>query len=132
LIFVDSNIPMYLVGADHPNKDAARRLLERAIVDNEPLATDTEVLQEILHRFTAIARRDAIDPAFEAILGVVDVVHPIELDDVQRARRLVKSLNRLSARDAIHVAVMQRHEIGRILSFDAGFDGVEGLVRVNT
>jgi predicted nucleic acid-binding protein len=132
VIFVDSNIPMYLVGADHPNKDAARRLLERAIVDNEPLATDTEVLQEILHRFTAIARRDAIDPAFEAILGVVDVVHPIELDDVQRARRLVKSLNRLSARDAIHVAVMQRHEIGRILSFDAGFDGVEGVVRVST
>jgi predicted nucleic acid-binding protein len=94
--------------------------------------TDAEVLQEILHRFTAIARRDAIDPAFEAILGVVDVVHSIELDDVQRARRLVKSWDRLSARDAIHVAVMQRHEIGRILSFDAGFDGVEGVVRVST
>jgi predicted nucleic acid-binding protein len=132
VIFVDSNIPMYLVGADHTNKDAARRLLERAIVDNEPLTTDTEVLQEILHRFTAIARRDAIDPAFEAILGVVDVVHPIELDDVHRARRLVKSLDRLSARDAIHVAVMQRHEIERILSFDAGFDGIEGVVRVST
>jgi predicted nucleic acid-binding protein len=27
VIFVDSNIPMYLVGAPHPNKDAAARVL---------------------------------------------------------------------------------------------------------
>ncbi len=27
MIFVDSNIPMYLVGASHPNKDTARRFL---------------------------------------------------------------------------------------------------------
>ena len=29
MIFVDSNIPMYLVGAEHPNRAAARALLER-------------------------------------------------------------------------------------------------------
>lgn len=132
MIFVDSNVPMYLVGADHPNKHAAQRLLERAVVDNEPLATDVEVLQEILHRFTAIARHDAIDPAFDAILGVIDVIHPIELDDVQRARRLLASRDRLSARDALHVAVMQRHEIVRIMSFDTGFDGIEGVERIGT
>jgi hypothetical protein len=121
---------MYLIGADHPNKEAARRLLERAIVDNEPLATDAEVLQEFLHRFTALERRDAIEAAFDAILGVVDVVHPVELEDVQRARRLLGRTDRLSARDAIHVAVMKRHDIDRILSFDSGFDGVAGVDRI--
>ncbi len=131
MIFVDSNIPMYLIGADHPNKEAARRLLERAIVDNEPLATDAEVLQEFLHRFTALERRDAIEAAFDAILGVVDVVHPVELEDVQRARRLLGATNRLSARDAIHVAVMQRHGIKRILTFDSGFDGLAGVDRIH-
>jgi predicted nucleic acid-binding protein len=130
VIFVDSNIPMYLVGAEHPNKDAARRLLERAIVDNEPLATDAEVLQELLHRYTAIKRRDAIDAAFAALLGIVDVVHAIELEDVERARRLLSGTDRLSARDAIHIAVMQRHEIDRILTFDAAFDGVMGVERI--
>ncbi len=130
MIFIDSNIPMYLVGAEHPNKDAARRLLERAIVDNEPLATDAEVLQELLHRYVAIRRRDAIEAAFEALLGVVDVVHPIEPEDVQRARRLLETTDRLSARDAVHVAIMQRHEIDRILSFDTAFDGVAGVVRI--
>jgi predicted nucleic acid-binding protein len=130
VIFVDSNIPMYLVGADHPNKRAARLRLEQAIVASEPLATDVEVLQELLHRYTAIDRRDAIGPAWEALLGVVDVVHPIELEDVTRARRLVAAAPTLSARDAVHVAVMQRRGIARILSFDAGFDGILGIERI--
>ncbi len=130
MIFVDSNVPMYLVGADHPNKHAALRLLERAIADGDALATDAEVLHEILHRYTAIERREAIGPAFDAILGVVDVVHPIELADVQRARRLAASSTHLSARDAVHVAVMRRREIDRILSFDTGFDGIAGITRL--
>ena len=72
MIFVDSNIPMYLVGADHPNKGASRSLLERAIADGEVLVTDAEVLQEILHRYAAIGRRGAIQPAFDALLAIVD------------------------------------------------------------
>ena len=130
MIFIDSNIPMYLVGAPHPNKSAARLLLEQAIVDNEPLATDAEVLQELLHRYTAIGRRDAIGPAWEAIVGVVDVIHPIEPEDVTRARRLVASAATLSARDAVHLAVMHRRGINRILTFDTGFDGIVGIERV--
>lgn len=130
MIFVDSNIPMYLVGVDHPNKNLARLALERAIVDNEPLATDVEVFQELLHRYAAINRRDAIGLAWDALLGVVDVVHPIELEDVTRARRLVVGPNTLSARDAVHLAVMQRRGIGRILTFDAGFDGIVGIERL--
>jgi uncharacterized protein len=130
VIFVDSNIPMYLVGADHPNKVAARLRLEQAIVDNEPLATDAEVLQELLHRYAAIERRDAIGPAWDAIIGVVDVIHPIEVEDVTRARRLIAAAPALSARDAVHLAVMQRRGISRILTFDAGFDGIVGVERV--
>ena len=71
MIFIDSNIPMYLVGGEHPNKNMARRLLETAIEHQEQLVTDVEVLQEILHRYQAINRREAIQPAFDAILNVV-------------------------------------------------------------
>ena len=132
MIFVDSNIPMYLVGGDHPNKVAARLRLEKAIVDNEPLTTDVEVLQELLHRYTAIGRRDAIGPAWDAIVGVVDVIHPIEVEDVTRARRLIATAPALSARDAIHLAVMQRRGISRILTFDAGFEGIIGVERIGS
>lgn len=129
MILIDSNVPMYLVGAEHPNKARARILLERIIADGERVVTDVEVLQEILHRYSAIGRLDAIEPATEAILGIVDEVLPIDLADVRRAALIVEAGN-LSARDALHVAVMQRHGIVRIMSFDRGFDNVPGIVRV--
>ena len=122
---------MYLIGAPHPNKDAAVRLLEGVIGRGERLVTDAEVLQEILHRYHAIRRHDAIQPAFDALLRVVDEVHSIELEDVTRARDLMSGLLALSARDAIHVAIMQRHGIMQLLSFDAGFDQVGWIERLS-
>ena len=35
MIFIDSNIPMYLVGASHPNKVLAQQGLEAGIVHDE-------------------------------------------------------------------------------------------------
>jgi predicted nucleic acid-binding protein len=122
---------MYLVGAEHPNKESARRVVERSIARHERLVTDVEVLQEILHRYVAIDRRDAIQPAFDVLLGIVDAVLPIELDDVQRARRLLLSFAALSARDALHVAIMQRHDVGQVMTFDRGFDAVPGISRLS-
>lgn len=121
---------MYLVGAAHPNKEAARRLLEEAVAANESLCTDAEVLQEILHRYTAIRRPEDIGRAFDSLESFVDVVYPIEHADVNRARRIVLGTPRLSARDAIHVAVMQGRDIGRVMSFDRGFDVVPGIERL--
>ena len=129
MIFVDSNIPMYLVGADHPNKETARVLLERAITDGELLVTDAGVLQEILDRYVAIERRDAIEPATAALLGVIDEVFPVERADVERAGQMVLE-TRLSARDAVHLAIMRRRGIDRIMTFDRAFDEVEGISRV--
>jgi predicted nucleic acid-binding protein len=130
MILVDSNVPMYLVGAEHPLKGEARRLLEAAIGARRRLVTDAEVLQEILHRYGAIGRREAIAPAFEALLGVVDEVFPVEREDVEDAAEIVRRQTELSARDAIHLAVARRRGVDRILSFDTGFDGIPDLVRV--
>ncbi len=96
MIFIDSNVPMYLVGRSHPLKSQAEELLEAAVTSGERLVTSAEVLQEILHRYVAIDRRDAIQPAF----------------------------------DALHVAVMLGQGISRIMSFDADFDRVPGIVRI--
>ena len=130
MIFIDSNVPMYLIGAAHPNKALAQRVLETWIAHDERLVTDVEVLQEILHRYVAIARREAILPAFEALTGIVDEVFSVDRRDVERAKDIVLSPERLSARDALHLAVMARHGIKRIISFDTGFDGVPGIARL--
>ncbi len=131
MILIDSNVPMYLVGAPHPHKEDARRLLERHIAAGDRLVTDAEVYQEILHRYVAIQRRDAVGPAFAALSGVVDEVLPVDLEAVEGARSLLEEYPRLSARDALHVAIMRRHEIGRVMSFDRGFDHVEGIDRIS-
>jgi len=131
VILVDSNIPMYLIGAAHPHKSDARRLLEQAVSNRERLVADAEVLQEILHRYAAIGRRDAIQPAFDALLGIVDQVLAVDQSTVERAKQIVLGYHQLSARDAVHLAVMQQHGIDRIMTFDSGFDGFPGITRLS-
>jgi len=122
---------MYLVGSPHPHKSDAQRLLEQLVNDRQRLVTDAEVLQEILHRYVAIGRRDAIQPAFDALLGVVDQVLDVTRSAAERAKEIVLGHPRLSARDALHLAVMEQHGISRILSFDSGFDGFPGVARLS-
>ncbi len=131
MILVDSNIPMYLVGAPHPHKSDAQRWLEQLVNDRQRLVTDAEVLQEILHRYVAIDRRDAIQPAFDALLGIVDQVLDVTRTAAERAKQIVLGDRRLSARDALHLAVMEQYGIKRILSFDSGFDGFPGIARLS-
>ena len=92
--------------------------------------TDAEVFQEILHRYKAINRLDAIQPAFDALLGIVDDVFAIDEQDVRAAKDILLGSRRLSSRDALHLAVMRRQKVTEIMTFDKGFDGVPGVVRV--
>lgn len=131
MIFVDSNIPMYLIGAAHPHKTEAQVILERLIAAGQRLVTDAEVLQEILHRYTAIDRREAIGPALHVTLDIVDEVIPIEKAVVLRAGEIAQNRALMSARDAVHIAVMERHGIRSILSFDGDFDRWPGLQRIH-
>jgi predicted nucleic acid-binding protein len=121
---------MYLVGAPHAHKTDAQRLSEKLVAERRRLTTDVEVFQEILHRYAAINRRDAIQPVFDALLGIRDEVLPIDQTVVDRAKQIVLAYRQLSARDGIHLAIMQQHGIAQILSFDSGFDGFPGITRL--
>ena len=121
---------MDLVGAQHPHKADAQRLVERLVSNRERLVTDAEVLQEILHRYTAIRRQDFIQLAFDSLLGITDEVFAIDRAAAERAKEIVLGHPRLSARDALHLAVMEQHGVDRILSFDSAFDGYPGIQRI--
>jgi predicted nucleic acid-binding protein len=122
---------MYLVGAPHAHKSDARRLLEKVVSERQSLVTDAEVLQEILHRYAAIDRRDAIQPAFDALMGIVDQVLAVDRSIAERAKQIVLGYRQLSARDAVHIAVMEHHGIEQIMTFDSGFDGFPGITRLS-
>lgn len=122
---------MYLVGAAHPHKVDAQRAVERLVADRIQMVTDAEVFQEILHRYRAIDRAEAIQPAFDVLLAIVDHVIPVDLAVVQGTRDELLSRWRLSARDALHVAIMRQHGVDQILSFDRGLDGIPGIIRLS-
>jgi predicted nucleic acid-binding protein len=121
---------MYLIGSEHPNKATARRVLERLVAAGEPMVTSAEVFEEILHRYVAVRRLDAIGPAFAVLHGIADRVFDIDVAAVERARVWLMATPDLSARDALHAAVMERESVDRILSFDTGFDRLAFLTRV--
>ncbi len=130
MILIDSNIPMYLIGANHPHKREARRILEDLIDQSVRLVTDAEVFQEIIHRYVVIKRREAIQPAFDLLMAISDEIFPIEDVDVIAAKDLLGSKSELSSRDALHLAIMKRQNVETIFSFDHGFDSILGINRI--
>ena len=131
MIFIDSNVPMYLIGARHPNKDRVKKLLERLIEEKERFVTDVEVYQEILHRYTAIRRPDAIDAAFASLDAIADETMTFGMSEIRAAREMIGSVDGISARNALHVATMRSAGVSRILSMDRGFDVCLGIERLS-
>ena len=86
----------------------------------------------MIHRYAALGKREAIGPAFQLLPGVVDDVLAIDKVDVIRAGEIAQNRALLSARDSVHIAVMERHGIRSILSFDADFDRWPGFKRIHT
>jgi predicted nucleic acid-binding protein len=108
----------------------ALQILDRIIRERHKMVTDAEVLQEIMHRYTAISRREAIQPAFDCLLGLVDEVYPVTAQHTEAAKTILLARHRLQSRDAIHIAIMQDHGSRQLLSFDRGYDSVPGLERL--
>ena len=129
-VFVDSNIPMYVAGTEHPNRDPATRFLETADAAGYELCTSAEVLQEILYRYTVLGRPDLADRVYDLFISLVPEVLGVALADTDLAKRILLSTPGLSARDAVHAGVMLNHDVRPIATFDRGFDRVEGVVRL--
>ena len=61
---------------------------------------------------------------------IVPLVIPITAETLDRARSLLERYPALTARDAVHAAVVQLHGIRAICSYDRDFDQVEGVERI--
>ncbi len=66
------------------------------------------------------------------MLAVLRSKFPITVEDVQRARQILLGTQGISSRDALHLAIMEAHEVSTILSFDRGFDGYPGVSRLGS
>lgn len=129
-VFVDSNIPMYVAGAEHPNRDPATRFLESAADQGFELCTSTEVLQEILYRYTVLGRPELADRVYDLFVALIPEIFEVTLADTDLAKKILLSTPGLSARDAVHAGVMINRGVTAIATFDRGFDRIEEIERV--
>lgn len=130
MIYVDSNVPMYLVGAGHPNKLRVIELVPQLLSAREQLVTSAETFQEILHRYLALRDRQHLNAAYEALDAMVSVVAEVTKEDVDGARAMSGNYAELSSRDCLHVAVMRRIGCSKVWSYDTGFAVVGALQRI--
>lgn len=74
-------------------------------MESERLVGSAEVFRETLHRNTAIGRGDAIQQAFDVMPAALDEIFAVEMAHVDRAKESILARERLSARDALPVAI---------------------------
>ena len=130
MIYVDSNVPMYLVGSEHPNKHRVIELVSQLLTAREQLVTSAETFQEILHRYRGLGDRDHLTAAYEALETMVSLTVDITKGDVDQARAATGRYPELSSRDCLHVAAIRRLECTTIWSYDKGFDVVSAIQRI--
>jgi predicted nucleic acid-binding protein len=129
-IFVDSNVPMYVAGRDHPNREPARRFLEKLRAGELDACSSTEVLQEILYRYSGLKRLDLAAQVYDLFVQICPLIFPVNLADTDRARDLVCGKAGASPRDALHAAVMLNNGVDAVATFDEDFDRIPGIRRI--
>ncbi len=131
IVFLDTAVFMYAGGVDHPLRDSCRQLLRRVADGELEAVTSTEVIQEILHRYTRIRRPDVGSAMARLALDLLAPVLPVTHALMRRVPDLIDRYPRLEARDLVHVATCLHEGITDIVSPDPGFDTVEGLRRID-
>ena len=130
MILVDSNIFMYAAGAPHPHKQPCLDFLRRAAAGEVEVTLNSEVLQEILHRYRALNRWPEGRQAYDQARRIVPLTIPITVEVLDRSRRLLDECARLMSRDALHAAVVEIHRLDAICSYDRDFDQISRLRRI--
>jgi predicted nucleic acid-binding protein len=123
---------MYAGGGEHPLRSPCVQVLEIAARAPREFWTDAEVLQEILHRYLAIGRWTegrSVFAGFVTLMG--DRIEPVYRGDVELAAADAGLTPGLSARDLLHLAVMNRRGTHTLVSADRAFDHAQGISRLD-
>lgn len=122
---------MYAAGAEHPLRTPCRAVLQRVADGELDAAISAEVVQEILHRFSAIGRPREGAAMARAAMDLFAPVLPITHALMRRLPALIEEYPSLAARDLVHIATCLEEGIAEIVSPDRGFDTVRGIRRID-
>lgn len=131
-LFLDVNVPMYAAGQAHPYKESCAWILTEIANGGLNVVIDTEVIQEVLYRYGAIQRWQIGVQMAENLLDLIPTVLPVTVKDIETAVSLFAQYapQGVKARDMLHTAIMQNHQLTDIISTDTHFDQIEGITRL--
>ena len=126
---LDANVAIYANGGEHTYRRPCQLLIEYTEIQPSEYAIDTEALQEILYFYSRRGELDKGIGIVERLLSRLPNIIPITTGEITTAMRLLMETPGLSARDAIHAAVVFQHNLDGIISADRDFVRVPGLRR---
>jgi predicted nucleic acid-binding protein len=129
--FIDTAVIMYAASDEHPLREPSRRVLSRIGTGELDGVISTEVVQEILHRFTSVRRVDVGQAQARDAMDFFAPVLPITHALMRRVPDLALKYPQLDARDVLHVATCIHEGITDIISPDRGFDQVAEIRRID-
>lgn len=130
MILVDTNVFMYAAGTPHRCKMPAVKFLHDVARLEYACCVNAEVLQEILHRYRAIDRWNDGRDVYELARKIVTTVEPVTAEIIDKTFELMDIYPKLMARDCLHAAHCVIEKLEAICSFDADFDLIEGIRRI--
>ena len=126
---IDTNVIVYAVGSVHTLKQASDRILSDIAAGTLTANLDVETLQEVLHLYSSRGERRKGFRTIEHLLMLFPNPFPIGREEIERARDLMMKHPFLGARDGIHAAVVQTHDLEGIVTADKVFDRIKRLRR---
>src|SRR5262249_39031360 len=128
--------PMYAAGAPHPLQVPCQWIMKQIALGQLAAVSDTEIIQEILHRYGSQRRYAQAASLASDLLALSSAACPmfdVTVADVRTAVALFPRYAPLGvpSRDFIHAAVMQNHGLTQIISPDPHFDQTAGITRLD-
>ncbi len=136
--FLDANIFVYAYYRPHVKLDREQRDMKEKSKDTVEQISEgkLEVITTVVHLsvISNILKRSMGSEELEALLLTLYSLDNVNIegvsaDDYLLAVDTARELA-LDPNDALAINVMQKNKIDEILSFDRGFDGVEGIKRL--
>ena len=132
-IFLDANIFMYAVGSEHVYKAPCLRILSDVEEGKLTAVINTEIIQEMLYRYSHINLPDKGIQICQTILEYPINILPVTVTDAKQAIKLFSTYHSsgIKSRDVIHVATMQNNRITHLISADKEFDRLPSVTRID-
>ncbi|KKU13130.1 MAG: putative ribonuclease VapC [Parcubacteria group bacterium GW2011_GWC2_45_7] len=127
--FLDTSVILYAAGAQHEYKKSCATIIEQIAREELSVCISTEVLHEIVHRYTRLSKKQE---GIKIARDISELVQVLPVDDVAFLHALtILEQCEVDTRDAVHAAVVLHFGISHIISADKHFERIKEVTRID-